>query len=182
MLDPGNDLKNSLSIAEKELGPFSTGQEELQALVIDDDPQVREFVATVLRDDGWSVAKAETAEHAYEMLEERPWSLVFCDVMLGGEDGFAVLRRFTEEKPEAQVVLMTGHGSAVGALDAAAFGAYDYLMKPFGSTEVQVLANSVRERVVSRRTHAATRGKKEEKLQRGYISDIDLVGRSAAFV
>src|ERR1043165_5889069 len=180
MLDP-NDLKISSTAPGPEPGSLTTG-EELQALVIDDDPQVRQFVSTVLRDDGWSVAEAETAEHAYEMLEERPWSLVFCDVMLGGEDGFAVLRRFTEEKPDAQVILMTGHGSAVGALDAAAFGAYDYLMKPFGTTEVQMLANSVRERVISRSAHAAAaRGKKEEKPAPGYISDIDLVGRSAAF-
>src|SRR2546421_2849328 len=172
MLDPDNIHKDSQTIASEEQNSSSTNK--LQALVIDDDRQVREFVATVLRDDGWSVAEAETAERAYEMLEERPWSLVFCDVMLGGEDGFAVLRRFTEKKPDAQVILMTGHGSAVGALDAAAFGAYDYLMKPFGIPEVQMLANAVRERVVSRRTHAAARGKKEEKLQRGYISDIDL--------
>jgi len=180
MLNP-NDLKSSATMADTESNSLTAGK-QLQALVIDDDPQVRAFVSTVLREDGWSVAEAETAEHAYEMLEERPWSLVFCDVILGGEDGFAVLRRFTEEKPDAQVILMTGHGSAVGALDAAAFGAYDYLMKPFGTSEVLMLANSVRERVVSRSTQAAERGKKEEKLTRGYISDIDLVGRSAAFV
>ena len=39
--------------------------------------------------------------------------------------------RFKEELPETKVVLMTGHGNAVGALDATAFGAYDYLLKPF---------------------------------------------------
>src|SRR3954468_13171965 len=166
MLNSNNNLNNSPTITEEEPDSFST-RNELQALVIDDDQQVREFVSTVLRDEGWSVVEAETAEHAYEMLEERPWSLVFCDVLLGGEDGFAVLRRFTEQKPGAQVILMTGHGSAVGALEAAAFGAYDYLMKPFGIPEVQALANSVRERVISRRTHAAARGKREEKATRG---------------
>src|SRR3954454_5872851 len=107
MPDP-NDLNDSTVMTDEE--PASpAAAKELQALVIDDDRQVREFVSTVLRDDGWSVAEAETAEHAYEMLEERPWSLVFCDVMLGGENGFAVLRRFTEEKHDAQVILMTGH-------------------------------------------------------------------------
>src|SRR5437764_25502 len=176
MLDPDNIHKDSQTIASEEQNSSSTNK--LQALVIDDDRQVREFVSTVLRDDGWSVAEAETAERAYEMLEERPWSLVFCDVMLGGEDGFAVLRRFSEQKPDAQVILMTGHGSAVGALDATAFGAYDYLLKPFGIPQVQSLANSVRERILSR----STRNRAEEKLQRGYISDIDLIGRSAAFV
>ncbi|HKC62355.1 MAG TPA: sigma-54 dependent transcriptional regulator [Pyrinomonadaceae bacterium] len=176
MLDPENIHKDSQTIKSDE--PNSSSNKKLQALVIDDDRQVREFVSTVLSDDGWNVAQAETAERAYEMLEERPWSLVFCDVMLGGEDGFAVLRRFSQEKPDAQVILMTGHGSAVGALDATAFGAYDYLLKPFGITQVQTLANSVRERILARSTHSRA----EEKRERTYISDIDLVGRSAAFV
>ena len=177
MLDPGNIHKDSHRETSEQ--PVSSSDKKLQALVIDDDHQVRQFVSTVLRDDGWSVAEAETAERAYEMLEERPWSLVFCDVMLGGEDGFAVLRRFSEEKPDAQVILMTGHGSAVGALDAAAFGAYDYLLKPFGIPQVQSLANSVRERILSR---ASRSSRTEEKRERAYTSDIDLVGRSAAFV
>src|SRR5947209_1516176 len=177
MLDPKDIHEDSQTIKSEESD--SSSNRKLQALVIDDDLQVREFVSTVLRDDGWSVAEAETAERAYEMLEERPWSLVFCDVMLGGEDGFAVLRRFSEEKPSAQVILMTGHGSAVGALDATAFGAYDYLLKPFGIAQVQTLANSVRERILSR---ASGRSRAEEKRERSYTSDIDLVGRSAAFV
>ena len=46
-------------------------------------------------------------------------------------DGYHVLHRFTDEQPTAQIILMTGHGSAVGALDAVSSGAYDYLMKPF---------------------------------------------------
>ncbi|MDT5120574.1 MAG: two-component system, NtrC family, response regulator HydG [Acidobacteriota bacterium] len=180
MIDPDHDLKGALAGTTGELRAREADK-KLQALVIDDDQQIREFVSAVLRDDRWNVAEAETAERAYEMLDERRWSLVFCDVMLGGEDGFAVLRRFTEEQPDAQVVLMTGHGSAVGALDATAFGAYDYLLKPFGISEVLTLAGAVRERSISRRAHAR-RDKSEDPLPRGYISDIDLVGRSAAFV
>ena len=151
----------------------------MQALVIDDEPDLRAFVAEVLRADGWSVSEAATAEEAFKLLGEGQWSLVFCDVLLGGEDGFAVLRRFTEEQPKAQVVLMTGHGSAAGALDATAFGAYDYLLKPFGVPEVLSLAESVRGRIASRRA----RGKaKESEKKRGYTSDLDLVGHSPAFV
>jgi DNA-binding NtrC family response regulator len=180
MLDLDHEPDGSLKKATGE--PTSrTASQKLPALVIDDDQQIRKFVSTVLREDGWSVAEAETAEHAYEMLKDSLWSLVFCDVMLGGEDGFAVLRRFTEVQPDAQVVLMTGHGSAVGALDASAFGAYDYLLKPFGISEVLTLANAVRERIVSRRAHAS-RDRSKDKSPQGYISDIDLVGRSAAFV
>src|SRR5438067_13856351 len=83
MLDPDNIHKDSQTIASEQSD--SSSNKKLQALVIDDDQQIREFVSTVLRDDGWSVAEAETAEHAYEMLNERRWSLVFCDVLLGGD-------------------------------------------------------------------------------------------------
>lgn len=152
----------------------------MHALVIDDDAQLRHFVSEVLRENGWDVCEAETAERAFEMLHERQWALVFCDVLLGGKNGFAVLRRFTAEQPKAQVILMTGHGSAVGALDATAFGAYDYLLKPFSIDRVQSLAESVCRRLTkpSARDHAAGNGQSAQS----YISDIDLVGVSPAFV
>jgi DNA-binding NtrC family response regulator len=152
----------------------------MQALVIDDDPQLRQFVSDVLRENGWNVDEAETAERAFEMLHERQWTLVFCDVLLGGENGFAVLRRFTAEQPKAQVVLMTGHGSAAGALDATAFGAYDYLLKPFGADRVQSLAESVCRRLT--RPNARFRTVSNRQSAPSYVSDIDLVGVSPAFV
>src|SRR5437762_10961170 len=121
-----------------------------QALVIDDEPQVREFVSAVLQGEDWAVTQSGSAEDALARLGEAKWSVVFCDVMLGGADGFAVLRRFKQELPGAKVVLMTGHGSAAGALDATAFGAYDYLLKPFGVEALQSLAAALRDQLTSR--------------------------------
>ena len=95
----------------------------LHALVIDDEPQVREFVSAVLQGEDWAVTQSGSAVDAFARLGEAKWSVVFCDVMLGGADGFAVLRRFKQELPGAKVVLMTGHGSAAGELqDATAHG------------------------------------------------------------
>ncbi len=114
--------------------------------MIDDDPQVRSFVADVLRTDGWTVSEAISAEQSFEMLPAQKWAIVFCDVMMGGADGYAVLRRFTESQPDTRFVLMTGHGSAAGALDATAIGAYDYLIKPFAVDDILNLAQSVQEK------------------------------------
>ncbi|HEX8144729.1 MAG TPA: sigma-54 dependent transcriptional regulator [Pyrinomonadaceae bacterium] len=153
----------------------------MKALVVDDEAVIRDIVADVLRADGWIVSEADTAERAFELLRDDNWSLVFCDVVLGGEDGFSVLRRFKEEQPEAQIVLMTGHGSAVGALDAAALGAYDYLFKPFNVKHILSLAQSVRAgRMEKAVAHHGTHDGAATALI--YKSDIDLVGRSAAFV
>jgi DNA-binding NtrC family response regulator len=154
----------------------------MKALVVDDNDVIRTNVAEVLRDEGWDVSEAVSAEQAFEMLHRDFWALVFCDVRLSdknNEEGYAVLRRFTQEQPEAQIVLMTGHGSAVGALDAVSSGAYDYLMKPFDVADVRRIAQSVR-RGIEKRAQPGTTG--ELPSLPVYTSDIDLVGVSPAFV
>src|SRR6185503_2157816 len=93
------------------------------ALVVDDEENVRTLVAEILCDEGWEVSRAESAEQAFDMLGNRAWAVVVCDVKLGGADGYAVLRRFKKELPQVKVILMTGYGSASGALDAMACGA-----------------------------------------------------------
>ena len=86
-----------------------------------------------------------------------------------------MLRRFTEEQPQAQVVLMSGHVSGEDALDATALGAYDYLTKPFSVEQVRAVS------------HAALR--RAERLAADVESresfpapEVALVGRSPAFV
>src|SRR3982751_1018745 len=154
----------------------------MKALVVDDNDVIRGNVSEVLREDGWVVSEAESAEQVFEMLERDQWSLVFCDVKLSDNDdgdGYAVLRRFTDEQPEAQIVLMTGHGSAVGALDAVALGAYDYLMKPFDVDDVLRISQAVR-KGIEKRARPGTTG--ELPSPPVYTSDLNLVGVSAAFV
>jgi DNA-binding NtrC family response regulator len=154
----------------------------MKALVIDDNELVRSNVAEVLRADGWDVSEVESAERAFEMLKSDRWALVFCDVKLSDKhdaEGYAVLRRFVGEQPDAQIVLMTGHASAAGALDAVSFGAYDYLSKPFENEQVLDIARSVR-RGIEKRERPGTTG--ELPPTPVYVSDINLVGASAAFV
>ena len=155
------------------------GYPMMRALVIDDDAQVRRFVSAVLVEDGWEVHEADSAGVAFELLHEGDWSLVLCDVFLGDANGFDVLRRYKEELPETQVILMTGHGSAVGALDATAFGAYDYLLKPFGVDALLSLLEAVRERLKQRTPRRVAANRNATPV---YTSDIDLVGRSEAFI
>src|SRR5215218_1606457 len=154
----------------------------MRALVIDDNELVRDNVAEVLRGEGWEVCEADSAGRAFELLADGTWELVFCDVKLSDTqeaEGYAVLRRFVEEQPEAQIVLMTGHGSAAGALDAVSSGAYDYLMKPFEVGDVLRIAQDVR-RAVEKKERPGTTG--ELPPQPVYTSDIDLVGVSSGFV
>jgi two-component system, NtrC family, response regulator AtoC len=154
----------------------------MKALVIDDDDVIRSNVAEVLSNEGWEVDEATSAEKALELLRRETWSLVFCDVKLSANndyEGYDVLRSFTEEQPEAQIILMTGHGSAVGALDAVSSGAYDYLIKPFEIEQVKRISQAVR-RGIDKRAGRPITG--ELPSPPVYTSDIDLVGTSAVFV
>ena len=155
-----------------------TNEKNVQVLVIDDEPAITALVGTVLREDGWQVTEVGSAEQAFEVLRDHDWAAVFCDVQLGGADGFSVLRRFKGELPSTKVVLMTGHGTAEGALDATSFGAYDYLLKPFGADDLQSL---------SRALHEQLEGSKSRRMRLSggvspYQTDIGVLGRSEAFI
>lgn len=155
----------------------------MKALVVDDDQLIRSNVAEVLSNEGWDVSEAPSVERALALLENDEWSLVFCDVRLsadGDRDGYHVLRRFTEEQPEAQIILMTGHGSAVGALDAVSSGAYDYLMKPFEIGDIKRISQAVIHGFKKRERRRVTDELPPPPAV--YTSDIDLIGVSAAFV
>jgi DNA-binding NtrC family response regulator len=89
-----------------------------------------------------------------------------------------VLKRFKEEQPRAKVVLMTGDGNASGALDATSFGAFDYLLKPFGPEELRSLSQALRELLPSRQS----RRLQAPHATSGYQPDIGLLGRSEAFI
>jgi len=152
-----------------------------QALVIDDESSVLGFVSEVLRSDGWQVTEAECAEVAFERMHDNSFDLVFCDVMLGSVDGYTVLRKFSDEQPGARFVLMTGHGSAAGALDATSIGAFDYIVKPFSVSDVLHISSVVREQMTRRND---TNGSKaiDSSSAPGYRSDIPLIGKSPKFV
>jgi DNA-binding NtrC family response regulator len=150
----------------------------LRCLVIDDEPDITALVAEVLRQEGWEVTEAGSAEAAFKCLQEETWGAVFCDIKLGGADGFTVLHRFKREMPAAPVILMTGYASASGALDASSFGAYDYLLKPFAVDKLRLLSEGLKEHVLNyraRRVRSPIVGTK-------YQPDIRLLGRSEAFI
>ncbi len=149
----------------------------LPILIIDDEPQIRNFLKDVLQTEGWEIYEAESAEEALRKINEQKWVLVFCDVMLGDADGYSVLRNFVESQPEAKFVLMTGYESAAGALEATSIGAYDYLVKPFTIDDILTLSGNVKEQnKLSKKTSNS------EESETGYVSSVNLIGRSPKFV
>lgn len=150
-----------------------------KALVIDDEQQICRFIDDVLSAENWTVSKANSAEQAFELLLQEDWQLIFCDVMLGEINGYEVLRRFAESGSTAKFILMTGQGSAAGALDATAFGAHDYLLKPFSVNDVQTIAATVS---AQQYINPEVEELNTSIGPRSYVSDIPLIGKSPKFV
>jgi len=112
--------------------------EGLRALVVDDDPPIRQMVRTVLELDGWEVHEAEDGAQALALARaERPHGVVL-DVMMPVKDGFEVLAdlRQTEWGRPMAVVMLTAKTDPSDILRGTRLGADLYMTKPFDPGEV----------------------------------------------
>ena len=109
-------------------------------LVADDEDNLRWVLEKGLRHAGYEVTCVEDGEAVLRAFEAEPFDLAFLDVRMPGLNGLDVLQRLRERHPDAQVVVMTAHGTMDTAIQAMQRGAYDYLAKPFDLDEVVLLA------------------------------------------
>jgi len=144
-----------------ELAPVGPSQPPT-VLVVDDDKAVREVLAAVLREEGYPVRQADSAEAALAMVSEHDLPLVLCDVKMPDHDGTWVLDQVLQRHPHAAVVMLTGFADTESAVQCLKRGAADYLLKPPRVTE---LVRSV-ERAWSRSRIASARARYHQGLER----------------
>lgn len=97
-------------------------------LIVDDDDAIRETLAELGRDNGFTVALAASVKDALIQLERQSPDLVLTDVRLPGGSGMDIFKSVATAS--AEVVVMTGHGTVDNAVQALRLGATDYLVKP----------------------------------------------------
>jgi DNA-binding NtrC family response regulator len=105
-------------------------------LVVDDEPNVRRVLATLLEQAGMAVTRAESGEQALDLVRAQDPDLVLTDLAMPGMDGLALLSRLRASFPEIPVVLLTAHGTVANAVEAMKRGAHDFLTKPFDRAQV----------------------------------------------
>ena len=81
-----------------------------RALIIDDEPDVATYLATVLADNGWNAEIANGAEEGLALARQSPPDLVLLDVMMPERGGMSTLVAFRKEEALAstRVILVTG--------------------------------------------------------------------------
>jgi len=117
-----------------------------QILIVDNERSMREFLAIVLKKEGYPCATAEDGESALKLLEQDHFDLVLSDIKMPKLDGIELLKALKTSSPETAVVMMTAFASTETAIEAMKEGAYDYLTKPFQIDEVKIIIQNVLER------------------------------------
>jgi DNA-binding NtrC family response regulator len=125
------------------------GVSTLDALVVDDDEEVRELLCEHLRARGIRVSAAGDGRAALTAIQRSSagFGLVFTDLHLPGADGMTVLQAAKTTNASAYVVIITGYATLDSAIQAVRLGAYDYLTKPFSLGQIDVLLRRVEDRV-----------------------------------
>jgi DNA-binding NtrC family response regulator len=111
----------------------------LNLLIVDDEKSIREACREVAQSLGFTTFVAESADHAFRLLETQSIDGVLLDLRLPGTTGLEALRRIKELRPEAIVIVITGYGTVQSAVQAMKNGAYDYVTKPFSLEELKLL-------------------------------------------
>jgi two-component system, NtrC family, response regulator AlgB len=110
------------------------------ALIVDDDPLVRQSVRLCLEVDNARVLGVGTSAGALEALERARFDVVFLDLWLKNESGLTVLPEILRKQPGIGVVVITAFATFETAVEAMKLGAVDYLPKPFTPEQVRSAA------------------------------------------
>ncbi len=124
-------------------------------LVVDDDPTVREVVATYLRRDGLDVLEAADGPGALATDADARPDLVVLDLMLPGLDGLEVFRRLRARRGDVPVVMLTARGDEADRVLGLEVGADDYVAKPFSPRELVLRVQALLRRTTTPAAPAA---------------------------
>jgi two-component system nitrogen regulation response regulator NtrX len=110
-------------------------------LIVDDERAIQATLRGVLEDEGYRVSAVGSAPDALARLADETPDLIFLDIWMPGMDGLEALAEIKQRRPEATVVMISGHGTIETAVKATKLGAYDFIEKPL-SLEKTLLAVS----------------------------------------
>ena len=114
-------------------------------LIIDDEKTIRWSLSEALRDSGYEVFDAGTADQGIRIFKEKTADLVLLDLKLPGASGIDVLKEIKAIDPSTPVVMMTAYGEVETAVEAMKNAAYDFILKPFALEKIKITISNALE-------------------------------------
>jgi DNA-binding response OmpR family regulator len=163
-------------------GPQSSAAEMAapHILIMEDDTNVARGLEMILTEEGYLVDIAETGQLAQEAFRQKRFDLLVADLRLPDINGMEIVRQVRENRPQTEVIVITGYGTATLAVDAMKIGVQDFLPKPFTEDRIKsAVSDALRH---AARTQAAAKVKKPETKSEKLIQKrqvIEVLNRTA---
>ncbi len=147
----------------------------MSILIVDDEKDIRELIADILKDEGFTVRLAGNSDDCMAEINSEPPSLMILDIWLKDSrmDGIDILKTVKRDNPDVPVVIISGHGNIEIAVAAIKQGAYDFIEKPFNIDQLMV--------VVTRAMETSRLRRENSELRRKDVTSAEMLGSSTAF-
>jgi two-component system response regulator HydG len=149
-----------MAVAEN---PADHLQDAFRVLVVDDEEAHAQAVCESLQRTGYECTVALSGADALRQIKTEDFDIVITDLVMGDQDGMAVLGEAKRELPEAEVIVITGHGTIKTAVSAMQQGAAAYLTKPLDISELRTVVDKAAEKQRLRRSNVELRRQLDEK-------------------
>jgi len=144
----------------------------VEVLIVDNNQAHAEVVAESLDRVGFHCRVATSGTQGAEVIGEVPFDVVITDLVMSDIDGLGILKRAKSEQPDAEVILMTGHGTIPSAVEAMQQGAFNYLLKPLDLGQLRAITEKAAESARLRRANVELKRRLDEKFGfEGVIGD-----------
>lgn len=105
-------------------------------LLVDDEKEFLEVMSDRMTARGMDVSTAESAQEALQKVETGGYDAIVLDLQMPGVDGIETLKALKRNRPELQVILLSGHATLEKGVEAMKLGAMDFLEKPADLNEL----------------------------------------------
>jgi len=115
-------------------------------LLIDDEPDILRVLSMSLKADGYDVVSAQNGSEGIAAFEKEKPDIVITDIKMPGMNGIEVLKEIKALNPDAEVIIITGHGDIENAIEALKHGASDFINKPVRDEALAIALIRAREK------------------------------------
>jgi two-component system response regulator HydG len=121
--------------------------DRIRVLIVDDEESHAQAVAESLERAGYHCAVAASGTEGAKRIAEDAFDIIVTDLIMSDIDGLGILERAKEELPDAEVIIISGHGTIKQAVAAMQQGAYTYLTKPLDIDELRTVTDKAAQRL-----------------------------------
>jgi len=143
-----------------------------EILVIDDNSDIRQLIAGILKDAGFTVRKAANFDQAILEINKKLPDVAIIDVKLdkGDNDGIELLVHLKKIDDDVPVIMISGHANVQMAIDSLKLGAFEFIQKPFSSERLMNFTNRAVENINLK--------KEKNLLESKLFHSYDIIGQS----